>query len=50
MNYKFKKHTFGWLTMYISNPTAGLVLKKKYAAGVTPTNQPSMCTHLVSLK
>jgi hypothetical protein len=39
MNYKFKKHTFGWLTMYISNPTAGLVLKKKYAAGVTPANQ-----------
>ncbi len=42
MGYAFRKHTFGWLSLYIATPTVGLVLKKKYSAGVTPANQATL--------
>ena len=42
MGYAFKKHTFDWLSLYVSAPAAGLVLKKKYSAGVTPANQATL--------
>ncbi len=42
MGYDFKKHTFDWLSVYVSTPTVGLVLKKQYSAGVTPANQATL--------
>tara|TARA_R110000772_G_scaffold104020_1_gene205264 strand:+ start:462 stop:953 length:492 start_codon:yes stop_codon:yes gene_type:complete len=42
MGYSFKKHTFDWLSLYVSTPAVGLVLKKKYSAGVTPANQATL--------
>ena len=42
MAYEFKKHIFGWLSLYVSTPSIGLVLKKKYLEGVTPTNQATL--------
>jgi hypothetical protein len=42
MSYDFKKYTFDWLSVYVSTPTVGLVLKKQYSAGVTPANQATL--------
>ena len=42
MGYDFKKHTFDWLSVYVSTPTVGLVLKKQYSAGVTPANKATL--------